>query len=88
MSQAGQGQTVIDMAVQHLGLAEAAWALAERNGVGLIDSVSGLDLDMPNVDIDSDTVAAMAGSSPATDGEPRRGTRTPIGELIIGKDRI
>ena len=79
---------MIDMAVQHTGLADAAWAIAERNGVSLTDSVGGMDLELSAVESDSDTVAAMGGSRPATEGEPRRSTRIPIGELEIGKDRI
>ena len=41
---AGEGQTVIDVAIAHLGSATAAWALAVASGVSVTDEVGGATL--------------------------------------------
>lgn len=85
---AGQGQTLIDMALVASGTAEAAWETAVRSGVSLTDTVGGSDLDVPTTPTDSDTVTELAskGAAPATDGEPSRERQIPIGKATIGKN--
>lgn len=87
---AGQGQTLIDVAVMHGGSAEAVWEIAERSGVGLTDGTAGVELEVPSVAAEPETVAAMGatGANPATDGEARRESVARIGETIIGIDKI
>lgn len=87
---AGQGQTLLDVAVQCSGMAEAAWEIALRSGINITDGVDGVELDIPAVAADTDTAAAMAATSahPATDGTPNRDLYATIGKLIIGKDKI
>ena len=41
MSRAGQGQTLIDVAVERSGRASEAWALAVSLGVSLTDLIEG-----------------------------------------------
>ena len=86
----GQGQTLIDVAVELGGRAEASWAIAMRSGVGLTDDVSGMELDVPSVAADPETAEAMAayGAKPACDGAPEQADRKPIGTAIIGRDMI
>lgn len=87
---AERGQTLIDVAVQHCGSAEAAWAIAERNGLGLTDSPEDEAIELPTDGGDAETATAMAasGARPATDGEPARSERIPIGQIEIGRDKI
>lgn len=87
---AGQGQTVMDVAVERSGTAEAAWDIAVRSGVNLTDAVAGTTLDVPSVAADPDTVEALsaAGARPATDGSTEQYEHRAIGVAIIGTDRI
>ena len=84
-----QGQTLLDVALTAAGSAEAAWEIAERSGLGLTDSATGAELELPDV-ADADTVAELAahGAMPATDGEVARTAHLPIGQLTIGKETI
>lgn len=41
MSRAGQGQTLIDLALERSGRAADAWTLAERLGISLTDLIEG-----------------------------------------------
>ena len=51
-----QGQSIIDLAIQHCGSAEAAYDLAELNGLSITDHVeTGRILNLPDV-VDKDTV--------------------------------
>lgn len=88
---AGQGQTLIDVAVEHSGAAEAAWEIAMRSGVSLTDGTDGVELELPGVAADADTVSALeaAGAKPATDGEiDTELVVPPIGLIVIGRDII
>ena len=87
---AGQGQTIIDVAAQSLGSAEAAWEIAVRSGLNLTDTPGATDLAIPTDGGDPDMAAAMAASDarPATDGTPARDRRVPIGQFRIGIDKI
>lgn len=88
---AGQGQTLIDVAVVRCGAAEAVWEIAVRSGVSLTDAPGDTELEVPPVAADADTVAALetAGAFPATDGEARGARRgRPIGQAKIGTSRI
>ena len=87
---AGQGQTIIDVAAQSCGCAEAAWEIAVLSGLNLTDTPGDADLAIPPDGGDPDTVAAMAANDarPATDGTPRRDHRVPIGQFGIGIDKI
>lgn len=88
---AGQGQTLIDVAVEHSGAAEAAWEIAMRSGVSLTDGTDGVELELPGVAADADTVSALeaAGAHPATAGEVVATKRVkPIGQTKIGMTRI
>ncbi len=45
-----QGQSLIDIAIQELGSAEGAYALAELNGLSISDElVPGQELELPDV---------------------------------------
>lgn len=87
---ARQGQTLIDVAVLHGGTAEAVWEIAVRSGVSLTDGTEGVELDVPGVAVESDTVAALeaTGARPATDGEVETEQVIPIGLIGIGRDII
>lgn len=86
---AGQGQTLMDVALLHSGTAEAAWEIALRSGVSLTDAAgSGLDLPAEATDLDTAAELQDIGANPATDGTPRRSTHLPIGQITIGKDTI
>ena len=87
---AGQGQTLIDVAVLHGGTAEAVWEIAVRSGVSLTAGAEGVELDVPSVAAEPDTVAALeaAGASPATDGETAAERVVPIGAIGIGRYKI
>ena len=64
-----EGQTLIDIAIQHLGSADAAYDLATLNGMSITDKLSpGQTLELPAV-VDKDVVAYYAnrGIVPATD---------------------
>lgn len=86
----GRGQTIIDMAMQTCGSAEASWAIATVNGVGLTEDAEGLDLATGTAERDEETALSMAtaGAKPASDGEPERSERNPIGQTIIGEGKI
>lgn len=44
MMTAGQGQTVIDVALERSGSAQEAWALAVELGVSLTDCIEGTEV--------------------------------------------
>ena len=45
-----QGQSIFDIAIQELGSAEGAYALAELNGLSITDELmTGHDLSLPDV---------------------------------------
>lgn len=87
---AGQRQTLIDVAVECCGQAEAVWEIAVRNGIGLTDEVSGMQLYIPSENTDQDTVSAMvaADAHPACEGHVVRDVRAPIGQAVIGTDMV
>lgn len=87
---AGQGQTVLDVAVERCGGVEAAWDIAAGSNVGLTASVGGVSLTVPSVPKDRGVVNALAaaGAKPACDGNPAVYTKKSIGQSIIGTDRI
>lgn len=87
---AGQRQTLIDVAVECGGHAEAVWEIAVRNGIGLTDAVAGMQLDVPSVPADQDTVSAMvaADAHPACEGAVVWDVRVPIGQAVIGTDMV
>lgn len=87
---AGQGQALLDIAVQYGGKAEVAWEIAFRSGVGLTDEVSGMELDVPSVPAEPDTVDALSasGAKPATEGSPEQHESRAIGTAKIGTDKI
>ena len=86
----GPGQSLIDVGVERGGVAEAAWDIAVRSGVGLTADVFGTDLDVPSVAMEPATVEALAaaGAKPACDGNPEQYERKTIGTAKIGTDRI
>lgn len=87
---AGQGQTLIDVAVLHGGTAEAVWEIAVRSGLSLTAGTDGVELDVPSVAVEPDTVAALeaTGARPATDGDVETEQVIPIGLIGIGRDII
>lgn len=86
----GQRQTLIDVAVECNGMAEAAWDIAIHNGIGLTDNVAGVNLNVPCVNTDIDTVEALkaAGAKPACEGSISSDEHLPIGQSQIGRDAI
>ena len=87
---AGQGQTLMDVAVTECGAAELAWEIAVRSGFCIADAVGGEELTIPAGGGDPDTAAAMAasGARPATDGSAAPINSRSIGTAMIGTDRI
>ena len=86
---AGKRQSVLDIALQCGGSAEACWEIAVRNGCSLTSQVEGQQLELPPVPIDGDTVAELAadGVRPACDVPDGNG-RKPVGTFVIGIDMI
>lgn len=87
---AGQGQTLMDVAVTECGAAELAWEIAVRSGFGLTDTPGESNLEVPTDGGDPDTAKEMAasGAKPATDGIVRRESLVAIGQFKIGRDII
>lgn len=86
----GQRQTLIDVAVERSGAAEAVWDIAVRNGIGLTDDVAGVELEVSDIATDPETVEAMkaAGAKPACAGTTVSIGYHPIGQAQIGIDAI
>lgn len=87
---AGQGQTLMDVAVTECGAAELAWEIAVKNGLGLTDMPGDGELEVPTEGGDPDTAKEMAarGARPATNGEKVPVNARAIGYAKIGTDRI
>lgn len=47
------GQTLFDIALQEYGTLEAANTIAAANNIALTDSIEGIDLLLPDFDVDS-----------------------------------
>jgi hypothetical protein len=85
-----EGQTLIDIAIQYLGSADAAYDLATLNGMSITDKLSpGQTLELPAV-VDKDVVAYYAnrGIVPATDTdvEVAAGTFDKYYDLTFAKE--
>ena len=87
---AGQKQTLIDVAAQICGSAEASWEIAVHSGMGLTDTPGSEELEVPAEGCDPDTAREMAstGARPATDCTVDDEPRAAIGQFRIGRDRI
>lgn len=78
-------QSLIDLAIQACGSFEAAYVLADRNGIGLSDElIPGLELEYAVSDITHQQVVitlAASGSKPATAITPQDTEQVPYGGI-------
>ena len=87
---AGNGQVLIDVAIEQGGQAESVWDTAVHNGLALTDTVVGLDIAVPSAPKDLDVVTALEAAKvrPASDESINRRIGVPIGQAVIGTDIV
>lgn len=87
---AGNGQVLIDVAIEQGGQAESVWDMAVHNGLSPTDTVVGIDIAVPSVPNDHDVVASLEAAKvrPASDESINRSSGVPIGQAVIGTDIV